>query len=58
MQAAAKLEGVQLVDFSEYFCADGMCDAVIGNVLVYRDNHITDSFAKTLALPLRDSLGL
>ncbi|MCC3280945.1 acyltransferase [Arthrobacter sp. zg-Y324] len=56
--AAQELDGVTLVDFRGYFCPDGQCQAVLGNVLVYRDNHITDSFAKTLALPLRDSLGI
>lgn len=56
--AAQKLEGVELVDFRGYFCPEGRCEAVLGNVLVYRDNHITDSFAKTLALPLRERLGL
>lgn len=56
--AAQELDGVELVDFRGYFCPEGRCEAVLGNVLVYRDNHITDSFAKTLALPLRDSLGL
>ncbi len=58
MEAARKLEGVTLVDLSEYYCSADTCSAVVGNVLVYRDNHITDSFAKTLLLPLRDSLGL
>lgn len=58
MQAARSVDGVRLVDLSSYFCAAGSCPAVVGNVLVYRDTHITNSFAKTLALPLRDSLGL
>ena len=58
MRAARSVDGVKLVDFSSYFCSAGSCGAVVGNVLVYRDTHITNSFAKTLALPLRDSLGL
>ena len=58
MQAARNLDGVKLVDFSDYYCTAGSCSAVVGNVLVYRDTHLTNSFAKTLALPLRESLGL
>lgn len=30
-----------------YFCADGECPAVIGSVMVYRDNYMTNSFART-----------
>jgi hypothetical protein len=29
---------------------------VIGNVLVYRDNHLTDTFTRSLAAPLTDAL--
>ncbi|WP_083521337.1 acyltransferase family protein [Arthrobacter luteolus] len=56
--AADAIDGATVVDLKDYLCPDGVCQGVIGNVLVYRDNHITGTFAKTLALPLQDSLGL
>lgn len=48
---AAELEPrVEVLDFSDYFCMDGTCPAVVGNVLVYRDkHHISDTYMRTLA---------
>ncbi|MEJ5919593.1 acyltransferase family protein [Corynebacterium sp. H78] len=41
------------VDFTDVFCDDNRCPAVIGNVYVYRDNnHVSVTFAKTLATEL------
>ncbi len=56
-EAAAKLPGLGVVDLHDYFCKNGTCPAVIGNVLVYRDNHMTNTFAKTLTGPLEAALG-
>jgi peptidoglycan/LPS O-acetylase OafA/YrhL len=56
--AAARVPGVEVIDLYPYFCADGACPSVVGNVLVYRDNHMTNSFAKTLASPLARMLRL
>ncbi len=56
-QAAEQVPGVRAVDLWSYFCQGEVCPAVIGNVLVYRDNHMTNTFAKTLARPLQDELG-
>jgi hypothetical protein len=56
--AAAQVPGVEVVDLSLHFCRQGSCPAVIGNVLVYRDNHMTNTFAKTLAPVLAGKLGL
>lgn len=56
--AGHAVQGVEVVDLSSYFCRDGRCPAVIGNVLVYRDNHLTNTYAKTLAPALADRLGL
>lgn len=49
-KAAAKLEPrVKVLDFSDQFCVDGTCPAVVGNVLIYRDkHHITDTYMRTL----------
>lgn len=40
----------QLVDFTDVYCDATKCDAVIGGVIVNRDeNHLTNTFSKTLA---------
>lgn len=56
--AAARVPGVDVIDLYPYFCTDGRCPSVIGNVMVYRDNHMTNSYAKTLASPLARMLQL
>ena len=48
---------VSFVDFSDYFCADGVCPPVIGNVLVYLDdNHVTATYLETLAPQMEQEL--
>jgi hypothetical protein len=48
--AAAREPRVDVLDFSDQFCAEGFCPAVIGNVLVYRDkHHVSDTYIRTLA---------
>jgi hypothetical protein len=47
---AARRAGVRVVDPQKILCEKGRCPAVIGNVLVYRnDYHLTATFARTLA---------
>jgi hypothetical protein len=49
VQAEMK-DTVSLIDLSDLYCDKEQCHAVIGNILVYRDNHhITDAYGKTLA---------
>lgn len=44
------IPGIQVVDFTDRFCMDGVCPAVIDGVFVYRDQgHITNTFSKTFA---------
>lgn len=44
-------------DLSDYFCDDTTCYPVIGNMMVYRDqHHLTASYVKTLAPVLRPYL--
>lgn len=51
---AAK-NGVQLLETTDWFCTATVCPAVVGNLLVYRDdNHITAAYAEFLA-PLLDA---
>lgn len=48
---------VIFADLTDYFCDDTTCPAVIGNVVVYRDNnHLTATYAKTLAPALKNPL--
>lgn len=43
-------DNVYFADMSDYFCIDGKCPQVIGNVIVYRDfHHISAAYAATLA---------
>ena len=58
VSAAGRVDGVEVVDLSRQFCRDGLCPAVIGNVLVYRDNHMTNTFAKSLGPDLAVALRL
>lgn len=45
---------VYFADLSDYFCDADTCYPVIGNVLVYRDNHhISTLYSMTLAEPLK-----
>ncbi len=49
-RAAKRTPGASLVDVTEAICPRGLCRAVIGNALVYRDrNHLSATFAGTLA---------
>jgi len=55
--ATQALPGSALIDFSDTYCDDTTCPAVIGNVIVYRDdNHITRTFSLTLAPALSEHL--
>lgn len=55
--AVGSESGVALIDLSGAYCHNGLCPAVVGDVLVYRDSHhITASFSKTLAPALADAI--
>ena len=48
---------VLFADLTDYFCDATTCYPVIGNIIVYRDNnHITATYARTLAYPLKEPL--
>ena len=49
-RAARAAPGGHLIDINGEICPGGLCRAVIGNALVYRDkSHLTATFARTLA---------
>jgi peptidoglycan/LPS O-acetylase OafA/YrhL len=51
-------ESITHVDLTEWICPDDVCPAVVGNVAVYRDdNHLSSSYARTLAPVLEAQLG-
>ena len=53
-EAAGLAPRVDVADFSDVFCTDDLCKPVIGNVVVYSDNHhLTDTFARTMIPRLR-----
>jgi peptidoglycan/LPS O-acetylase OafA/YrhL len=58
VEAAEKVPGTKIVDLSDWICVRETCQAVVGNVVVYRDNHLTDSYIRTLSEPLVTQLGL
>src|SRR5690606_12054937 len=48
--AAQKIEGAHLVDLTDAICTPSTCNAVVGNVAVYRGAaHLTDTYARSLA---------
>ena len=55
---AAREHGVTFVDTSDWFCTDETCPAVVGNILVMRDEtHITAPMAEFLRPLLEAALG-
>lgn len=57
LTAAAQTPSVDLLDLTSLFCRGARCPVVIGNVLVYRDNHhISATYAKSLAPSLEAEL--
>ena len=45
------------MSFDNIFCPNGTCSGVIGNVVVYRDeHHLTTAFARSLAPILEQKL--
>lgn len=50
VETAQEVRGAHLVDLIDFFCNEGSCPAVIGNVIVYRDTagHLTGTYSQTL----------
>ncbi|MGO1837198.1 acyltransferase family protein [Agrococcus casei] len=56
-QATVGNDDAVLVDMTQWFCTDGVCPTVIGDVHVYRDfHHFTETYGTTLAKPLEQAL--
>ena len=55
--AASMYPIMRLLSFDDLFCVDETCPTVIGNVVVYRDNHhLTFAFSRSLAPALEQKL--
>ncbi|MEH3088065.1 MAG: acyltransferase family protein [Microbacterium arborescens] len=51
-------ESITHVDLTDWICPDGVCEAVVGNVAVFRDdNHLSSTYARSLAPALARQLG-
>ncbi len=58
-RAVDQVPGTSFVDLTEYLCLPTECPPVVFNYLVWRDaSHLSTSYAKALAPPLRESLRL
>lgn len=58
LAAATDAQGVTLIDLTDRYCTTAECPAVVGNVLVYRDEqHVTPAYVRTLAPDLKMALG-
>jgi len=59
VEAAKGMDGVRVVDMTDTICGSERCDAVVGNVIVYRDpGHMTATYSATLAPYLRERMAL
>ncbi|WP_090014046.1 acyltransferase family protein [Lentzea albidocapillata] len=58
VEAAAGFPSTKIVDLTPWYCRDEVCPAVVGNVVVYRNNHVTNMYSRTLATPLLSQLGM
>ncbi|RDI25586.1 peptidoglycan/LPS O-acetylase OafA/YrhL [Lentzea flaviverrucosa] len=58
VEAAAGFPRAEIVDLTPWYCREDVCPAVVGNVVVYRNNHVTNLYSRTLATPLLSQLGM
>lgn len=57
-EAARGVTGVTVIDPATVLCSATSCPAVVGNVLVYRDNHLSDTYVRTISRWLEAQLPL
>ncbi|MFS3129412.1 acyltransferase family protein [Nocardioides sp. Bht2] len=56
---AAREAGVESAETQQWFCVDGRCPTVVGDLVAYRDSsHMTNEYARHLAGSLAEELGL
>jgi len=58
-KAAVSMDGVRTVDMNDMICTSDLCPAIVGNIIVWRDNHhMTATYALALAPFLAAKAGL
>jgi hypothetical protein len=58
VEAVRRSSDARLVDLTDIYCPDGLCVAIIGNVVVYQDeHHVTATFARSLMPILAERIG-
>lgn len=58
-KAAGSMDGVRTVDMNDMICTRDLCPAIVGNIIVWRDNHhMTATYAFALAPFLAAKAGL
>ena len=51
-----KDKGAVLVDMTDLYCPEGMCQPVVGNVYVYIDeNHVSKAYGRTMAKTMKNA---
>lgn len=58
VEAVSALPNTTIADLTPWLCDETTCPAVIGNLVVYRDNHLTETFVRTLTYSLGEQLQL
>lgn len=57
LDALGDKPGVYHLDMTDYYCPEGVCQALVGNVLVYMDNnHMTRQYGESMAPMAADQL--
>jgi hypothetical protein len=57
--ASSIVPGVTYINMMDMICAPHACEAVVGNVIVWRDrHHLTNTYARTLAPYLAERIGI
>jgi peptidoglycan/LPS O-acetylase OafA/YrhL len=57
VSASSGIDGMSIVDFSDYLCDDQLCFGVIDNVVTYRDrDHLTNTYVSRLSGPMEEAL--
>jgi peptidoglycan/LPS O-acetylase OafA/YrhL len=57
--SAGALEGIHVIDMTDGICGPDTCEAVVGNIIVWRDHHhLTATYAEALAPYLAQQAGM
>ena len=58
-QAASTIDGLRVIDMTDGICGPDTCTAIVGNIIVWRDNHhLSATYSEALGPYLAQQLGL